>query len=144
MNNNLINNLMIGDWVSVNGLPAQVAELAYKDNELTIGVYDSKGEIYTCYCGLDSVEPIPLTAAILEKNGFLKQSDDYMRYFKAYDENYYFGFESISYFFDTKIAKITKEDKQSGLQERVEFVCQYVHELQHALKLCNIDKTIEL
>lgn len=110
------------------------------DDTIVISGKNNKPWIRSMY----SIEPIPLTPEILEKNGFYEQSEDYMRYFKSYDENYYFGFESISYCLDTKIAKVIKEGKQSGVQEKVELVCAYVHQLQHALRLCGTEKQIVL
>lgn len=142
------NELMIGDWIRffskydcgigkvagiepIEGSADPTTFSIIKDKKMLIGV------------SRNCVEPITITEEILEKNGFVKQSHDYFRYFKPHDENYYFGFESISYFFDKKIAKVTKEHSQSGLQEKVEFVCTHVHELQHAIRLCGIGKEIE-
>lgn len=123
--------LMVGDWVILRDPDT------HKETKVTIQ-WNDLGSII-----LQWFAPIPITPEILEKNGFVKQSYGYSRYFKPYDENYYCGFESISYFFDEKIAKATKEHSQSGLQEKVEFVCTYVHELQHALKLIGITKEIK-
>lgn len=122
--------LMIGDWVYIKDYPMIKSPQRIRPEHFVRSLVD--------------FEPIPLTPEILEKNGFMKQEDGCFRYFKSYDENYYFGFESISYLFERKTAKITKEHSQSGLQERVEFTCEYLHELQHALRLCGIEKTIEL
>lgn len=123
--------LMIGDWVILRDPDTN------KKTKVTVTWCDLGGII------LQWFEPIPITTEILEKNGFVEQAYGYLRYFKSNDENYYFGFESISYFLEEKIAKATKEHSQSGLQEKVEFACTYVHELQHALKLVGITKEIE-
>lgn len=138
-----VQDLMIGDLVDV----IQNGEKHFAQVQMIDG-YGDNAMADECICdaiyySIDEIEPINLTPEILEKNGFVKQEDGYFRYFKSYDENYYFGFESISYLFERKTAKITKEHSQSGMQEKVEFICEYLHELQHALKLCGIDKEIE-
>ena len=60
------------------------------------------------------VQPIPLTQEILEKNGWIKTDDPFFRFGGV------------------------------GKEERVTKYIQYVHELQHALRLCGIDKEIVL
>lgn len=129
-------NLMIGDWVCVNGLTQQVFYLAYNQNEkeLTIGVLDPQGDVYQCFYGFDHVEPIPLTAEILENNGW-----EYGNWgSEDYDDEYYTFIDD----FDIHI------DGNQTFEIRTVDGCtiklKYVHELQHALRLCGIDKTIEL
>ena len=136
--------LMVGDYVKVKTDDDTFIKVQIRTLEFDI-MWANIDDDETCDAiSYDDIEAIPLTQEILEKNGFYEQSEDYMRYFKSYDENYYFGFESISYCLDTKIAKVIKEGKQSGVQEKVELVCAYVHQLQHALRLCGIEKEIVL
>ena len=56
--------LMIGDWVLLNGEPKQVMEILF--GSITIDCYPIE-EYY--------VEPIPLTTEILEKNGIVYDYD---------------------------------------------------------------------
>lgn len=125
------NELMIDDWVLHEGEPYQIRQL---------GIYgvDRDGEDYPAVCvgkpkgvGLiaerNEIEPIPLTAEILEKNGF---SDKY-----AEDDLSY----ATDYCGDVIGVHICGK---GGIMDEMYF--NYVHELQHALKLCRIDKTIEL
>ena len=72
------------------------------------------------------IEPIPLTPEILEKNGFIKESRDC------------FG-ESLQYcvLVDGLWIDISGENYFEGKLD-------YVHQLQHALKNCEIEKEIEL
>ena len=76
-------------------------------------------------------EPIPLTIEILEKNGFEKNRD----------YGYFIGQSNSGYYIylDNNYLSI-----QAGY-DAIEFAwCEYVHELQHALKLCGIKKEIIL
>lgn len=78
------------------------------------------------------LRPIPLTKEILEKNGFKEH-----RYY-----GYFIGQSNSGYYiyFDNNYLSI----HQSGY-DIIEFAwCEYVHELQHALKLCGIKKEIIL
>lgn len=99
---------------------------------------------------LASLSPIPLTGEILEKNGFVHKD-------KLHDE---FGHEvkgqSVTLDFDMtndeKNAKlkiwlcISTSNPNDGLMPHRYFegYIEYVHELQHALRLCNVDLQIEL
>lgn len=131
--------LMIGDWVLYKGEPYQIRQL---------GVYGENrdGEDYPAVCigkpigiGLiierNEIEPIPLTPEILEKNGFVKSkygemilddelgtSEIYIVLEPTYDEEYYWWRVN-----NELIAKIKS-----------------IHGLQHVLRLCNIEKEIEL
>lgn len=122
--------LMIGDWVCVNGLTQQVFDLAYNQNEkeLTIGVLDPQGDVYQCFYGFDNVESIPLTAEILEGNGF-----DVMVYDNG-DKLFAYGSLCILEHKGLLTFKISDCRKKIS----------HVHELQHVLKLCGIEKEIEL
>lgn len=87
--------------------------------------------------------PIPLTAEILEKNGFKKQYGNDWCYYKYKDDDT--SKESlylILYGIDSLYLEIAAFTNASGEYNRMG-VC-YVHELQHALRLCNIDKEIKL
>lgn len=86
---------------------------------------------------LGELTPIPLTADILEKNGFVKQaydgwliSVDNGRGQIEYRTDYFDGLLRINY----------NKKPFSKLMIKV----KYVHELQHALRLCNIEKDIEI
>ena len=121
------NELMIGDWISVMEIPAQVFELSYdkEEKEMTIGILDPQGEVYSCYYGYDHVEPIPLTAEILEKNGF--------------NETFWGGEWT-----NNKVDFILIEHNDGFRVTNTNIVLSGVHQLQHALRLCNIEKEIEI
>jgi hypothetical protein len=86
----------------------------------------------------DTVEPIPITEEILKKNGFLLKRDEIFGW-------YFCGDVSLEYTADGRhddaYWAFTCGNKDNDV---CLIVMHYVHELQHALRLCKIDKEIEL
>ena len=121
--------LMIGDWVqvpslidNVEGFNAWCKVKQLRDDDLdVVGFKELK---------YDEIEPISITIEILEKNGFTKDLDtDGIHYwFTLIDEHIRF---SILY-------------ARSVFQWLGPLDFKYVHQLQHALRLCGIEKEIEL
>ena len=145
--------LMIGDWVAFEGKPAQVRLLS--DYDIKIDLF-RKGEDQPCAElweeDLNECKPLPLTTEILEKNGFKKDKSTTHceRYFYAEHLDrtpqtvVEFSFYGDGVSADTLLDCWTKPASCDG-ENRVH-ICdvKYLHELQHALKLAGIDKTIEL
>lgn len=115
------NELMIGDWVKCGRRYMKVTQLA---------------EDMDC----DDIEPIPLTPDILEKNGFENIGDDTYQleekpcWFWVDFFNHQYGCE-----YDTSTHEYEDDEHRLKL-----YGIPSVHQLQHALRLCGIDKTIEL
>lgn len=114
---------MVGDWVRhINGTPYQVT--CIKDGHFACGIphlweYNNK------------FEPILLTAKILEKNGFMRFSTSYL----LEGKHFVLGNPSNpKQYMDNYWLRVSNRDIH----------IEYVHELQHALRLCGIEKTIEL
>lgn len=125
--------LMIGDWVMYD--PNVFIEDEYVPAKECCPTKIESGEdidsaVEGCY------HPIPLTAEILEKNGFVKventQTSTIMYSFRGSlfrIEVYDFNHVTIdSYYTDSSC----------------DVFISSVHELQHALRLCGINKEIEL
>lgn len=139
-----VNELMIGDLVRVNkdvcikkdtivkvrGIDADnnMPKLGLRGSTTCVQVDDRcvSGGIWAEY-----LEPIPITPEILDKNGFETVGDYYdipndpSLVIKVVSNTFVFG-HSINGYFEGFIA------------------LDYVHELQHALKLCGIEKEIVL
>ena len=129
---------MIGDWVyAIDGdckkHPCRIATLEYdstnEKDDFSIDFYGTDYEVEWPDVAFE-VEPIPLTPEILEKNGFVP--DNFSPYYLSIEDG-----------------SIRFSEHQYGLYcnilrsyQRYDGVCNYVHELQHALKLCGIDKEI--
>lgn len=135
-----IRDLRVGGWVYYD--PNVFIEDEYEPpKEIEISQIKSGEDIdliiEDCYA------PIPITKEILEKNGFVKMASGYYRYFLAYDENYYAGFESVSFYPETYGIDATKEEVD-GFQSQHKGKCVYLHQLQNILRDLGIDKEIIL
>ena len=123
------NELMIGDWVNYNSLNQRIEEITDVDNQVYVsgdGVVD-----------IPELNPIPLTREILEKNGFEGDREVQQFHFEENGEKYHF---SLRQMYD-------KDDIPRGYSFfafNVLTILDYVHQLQHALRLCEINKEIEL
>ena len=123
--------LQIGDFVLVNGKPRKVASVTRRKIGYSVGEA-GKG---LCYVRLQDVEPIPITDAFFKQNGFVKNLC-YWEY--RIDNQTWLEF----YKHENRLSRywrgIDEWDNHSHVRETV-FMCRgihYVHELQHALKLC--------
>lgn len=91
----------------------------------------------------DDFEPIPITPEILEKNGFehdVFENHDRYRW-KQLNDSWLRG-DLIAVHFNKQITANIYSSNAIGTI--IEFTPNHVHELQHALRICNIEKDIEL
>ena len=125
------NELMIGDYVQVNDEVFKVISISYFD----ITISDNKGDFYHEH--IDNLQPIPITAEILEKNGFgYKEEDGYL-------SHYYLGHEGYLANPDLHIGTYNKGVYWLNYYDNAIHGIKYVHKLQHALRLCGINKEIK-
>ena len=111
--------LMVGDWVYITDYPMR------KEAKQVVPEHFVRS--------LVEFEPIPITPEIFEKNGFETHPSN-VRMFLHHDDY------RLSYYPESKHFTIYNQIDGSLVQR----VIVNIHELQHALKLCGIDKTIEL
>lgn len=123
--------LQLGDYVHVNGGVCRVESISPFD----IRISDNKGDFYHKHT--DNLQPIHLTAEILTKNGFnIERHRDLGGDVFGSLNTYWLGGEIGTF----RLQKYELDDEfQFGLAK-----IKYVHELQHALRLCGIEKEIEL
>lgn len=121
--------LMIGDWVLVGKEPIQIKQVC---EDCIICDFGDGDEEVECF------EPILLTADILAKNGLEKRCSDELVLF----DNGEINTTIIRYFVNTQRVWLCK--RTGGYENEIRINCQYVHELQHALRMCKIDKEIVL
>lgn len=127
------NELQIGDWVKFPIGNDKVVDLPYIEGRGICASFAASATLFPVE--IDKIEPIPLTPEILEKNGFGYYSiggaeqwlikDDY------YDIKVYEWSDSIWVF---------KYDSTEMNTPHTQITLCYTHELQHALRLCGIDK----
>lgn len=151
-----VEDLMIGDWVH---LISTIHNVSFLENgviqdegyttthtpikittvsENCVSYYSNKLEVYITVSS-EEIEPIPLTPEILEKNGILYEKQSF--YYVIKDDK---DLECTYY-----IQQVLQGDWVIGVDIGA-YDCsvfariKHVHELQHALKLCGIDKEIKL
>ena len=117
--------LMIGDWVKIKGHLDydKVREIARDESMQWYISFACSATLFRAY----EFEPIPLTPKILEKNGFwvMEKVDNGAEEYIAYATNglmFHYNRDNDYYFPNTPIS------------------WKYVHELQHALRLCGLDE----
>ena len=129
--------LMVGDWVSTGYTMSKVISIHTRASSIyKRGVVDLEDIDNIQVSGL---QPIPITPEILEKNGFELDADGF---------SIYYSWEFL------KNGQVTMKKDIDGDYElhitdrdsicKVRIYINYVHELQHALRLYRIDKEIEI
>lgn len=145
------NELMIGDWVLINGTPRKIQAIDGVDDEIM-----ADDELYTLaedrYHSEDKVEGVPLTSEILENNGFIEDNTNGLQ--STYHLLVPAGIEKNIYtvqvtFYKKPICGVSTLFKCWGpYREGVNDIhlcnLHYVHEMQHALRLCGIEHEIIL
>ena len=133
--------LMIGDYIMFDGCSCIIEEISSK-GWLHMMYADSKVRVnLSSDFILDFIEGIPLTPEILEKNGFNKSVSPPGIHAKCYE------YDNPKEKYNLTIADYNKYKRlllniDSEDSECFNIKCDYVHQLQHALRLCKIDKQI--
>ena len=136
--------LMIGDWVLVDGTPRKVEAITKKK----IGYHRKENEPRLYYSMLRDVEPIPLDETLVLKLGFTKRDvSDLMDYYP------------IHAMYDIRIGEEPFLNNEYGLTEFEEggyftFAANnccwttmpiiYLHTLQHCFRLCGVNFDVKL
>lgn len=122
--------LSVGDWVRYDG------------KEYQVQCVDGLSEIVTLfgYCeqreeSAGNLRSIPITAEILEKNGFVKNGE--------YNEWNIGNWDDIP-FIGISLSRPSMRIKGLGTDIFLDNEAVYIHQLQHALRLAGIDKEINL
>ena len=140
------NELMIGDWARLRYKHWVTNEEVVKDFKVSQVRKAWDGDELDAWCSesgnmgkVSRLEPIPLTPEILEKNGFDVSDPEVAQYhFKEDGQRMHF---SLRRMYDSKTGEA---DGYSFFAFNVLSLVVYVHDLQHALRLCGIEKEIEL
>lgn len=124
-----VTELMIGDYVKYQGHIYIIEEISTKGwvhlihPEAKIRINMTSDYI------VDLLEPIPITPEILKANGFEQSMDD--------KDKYYFEDSSIIFKHNDKYLFSASINGSKGML----YLCaNYVYELQHALKICGLNK----
>lgn len=148
-----ISDLSAGDWIgfemanlSIEGddiatafvekinKPARIKSIL-GDQDLILAEVDNVDNFGTIYLKIEHILPVPITAEILEKNGFEKNGE--------YNEWSTGNWDDIP-FIGISLSRQSMRIKNLGTDIFIENKVVYVHQLQRALSLANIDKEITL
>lgn len=132
--------LSVGDWFQ-----ARMVKWDYEDLDITppmrvvriekdcvrlgFSLDDLEFEVF-----VDDLQPIPITAEVLEKNGFVKNGE-----FNEWN----IGTWETPYLLGVSLERPAITIKWNGSSVFID-QAKYVHQLQHALRLANVGKEIEL
>ena len=145
---------MINDWIAIDqpdryaGAIGQIKSLSNHQEQnaayFHVFIQGKFGYLLKEVCS-DDIIPIPLTSDILEKNDFL---------YYSVDDGYYGYFEESYSNQTTEIILFNVNNENRNVQIHINYhndetilhlmECNYVHQLQHILKVCGIKKEIEL
>lgn len=127
-------NLMIGDWVMYSGQYFKVDGYFRITNTLCLK-YNGKTAYYKdgTIVAEDS-EPIPLTAEILEKNGFKKDIGGYLWTDDIHNQEQVYVEVAFRHDGTCRRCEI-RNHNDTFASNRI----QFVHELQHTLRLCGLN-----
>ena len=119
-----ISDLSVGDWVRTKDGNVTVDIIS----PLEVVVMNDYGNL--CACKIEDIEPIPITAEVLEKNGFKCFYED--------ADTALYGTPLCSIFHTKGTLRYRLETPQASV------VCWNIHDLQHALRLAGVEKEINL
>ena len=130
--------VMIGDWVRLIKSKAPIKIEAMSPSGFLR--YAANGNVAVPY-SLEEAEPVPLTPEIFEKNGF-----EYICNHDAFCYYHYIDVQNCDMIDVYQDVYNNWFVSVSSVEQRrvVEIQISSVHELQHALKLCRIEKEIVL
>lgn len=118
------NGLMTGDYLSYHGQIIKVASITKKK----VGYHIKDNECRMHYARLCECKTIPLTKEILEKNGFVEK--DFYSELIVGDFRILCDLHNVCVYHNEHV--------------NLDIPIEYLHELQHAMRICGIEKTIEL
>ena len=137
--------LMVGDYVIRKNVPKELLVVDAIDSIRNIVYLDLDGLGITEK--IENIEPIPLTREILKKNGFTGGE------YKSYTGDVWHlkeeGFRKIGLTMSRKESTLWGEKIKPLSPDSIGYNfavpnIKFVHELQHALRLCGIDKKITI
>ena len=130
--------LMIGDWVRI--APYDIIDQV--DCFLTEYAVTSHGDT-CCQYEYKDIEPILLTPEILKKNGFELVADIDMAT-KAFIDLYdVWGCKTMFKSFTLFYNRYSQDYRLHAFRDNISNI-YFVHELQHAMRFCGVEKEIEL
>lgn len=141
-----ISDLSVGDWVQVLLCKCDYDEpdtfkakvLTVVNNSVGVG-YDNSGIVMSAF--VEDLQPIPITAEILKKNGLVRHKRDSDNPELIVLSNHFIMARTWT---DVDWWRVLIYDEELPSRELFNGRIYSVHQLQHALRLAGIDKEINL
>lgn len=128
------NEIMIEDWVLFSGEPQRVRSIVVSDNGVErIYVFGKTCQVSTIEA---YIEPIPLTAEILEKNGFIGEGDKFKLWTSADKRVILHNNDGYLNTFNKWHVHVDTEDMRTI--GNIELT--YVHQIQQFLRMCGLNE----
>lgn len=135
-----ISDLSVGDWVEYEGLHYPITFVGYGEGGDGSLVNLIRPDLSCFTCKISDISPIPITAEILEKNGFKDVSGGLFRYEREWRDDkiavMLCSFDEELWFVDF--------DFRGGRCVHTNIPIFYINQLQHILRLAGVDKEINL
>ena len=140
------NELMIGDWVLMDMNYSEEDPMHTSTNYQSYQI--KNGEDISLACETNCIgdagvyQPIPITPEILKKNGFKLNYDGWLWCGDKEPQNYVFVYVFVQFRHngEVRLVEINHVNEASVSFRNI----QNIHELQHVLRLCKIDKLITI
>ena len=137
-----ISDLSVGDWVRCRDRNGRIEglEAIRSDERVRVSVESYLGTMFL-FVGIEDIEPIPITAKILEANGWKKgQRGEFYHYLRL-DKN-----STLYVHASTNGWRVEITYDAAGILRTTHLMpdMNSVHDLQHALRLAGVDKEINL
>lgn len=129
-----VSELQLGDWVSCLGDPVRVTAVrtVYDDRTNPIGIMSPLKIEY--FFKEENVKPVPLTTDILINNGF--GQDTIGSGLILHIDNSENLYVLVNYRYNGECRNVEISNRMYNLSRPI----RYVHELQHALRLCGLSE----
>ena len=124
-----ISDLSVGDWVRYRDREWEVCSIYQFTGE--VGLFRKDSQICE---SIEDIDPIPITAEILEANGFERSTSQFIVY---HTDKVWISYNKPS---ETWSVTMYINDFTSNLHANI----LHIHQLQHALRLAGVDKEINL
>ena len=137
-----ISDLSVGDWVRYRDINGKIERLGVVGDEerLSIAVESDIGTKYQ-FLYIENIEPIPITAEILEKNGVFRHERDDDNQELIVLSNHFIMARTYT---DVDWWRVLIYDEELPSKELFNGIIYSVHQLQHAIRLAGHDKEINL
>jgi hypothetical protein len=129
-----ISDLSVGDWVRVGEECSTISSIYHNGAVYADEVALTRNGICTGVKLVSELRPIPITAEVLEKNGFVKNGE--------YNE-WNIGTWRTPHLLGVSLERPAITIKWNGSSIFID-QAKYIHQLQHALRLAGVDKEIDL